>query len=88
MAATQLLIMLVSARASDMKRSMPTSSATPVTGKSGMTERVATSATKPLPVTPAAPLDVSSISPSIAAICPHDKWMSQACAMKMEAKVR
>ena len=32
MLATQLLIILVRSRASDMKRSMPTNSATPVTG--------------------------------------------------------
>jgi hypothetical protein len=54
-----LLMTLVRARASDMKRSMVTSSATPATGRSGMTASVAMSATSPLPDTPAAPFDVS-----------------------------
>jgi hypothetical protein len=88
MQATALLMVLVSARASDMKRSMPTISATPATGRSGITVSVATSATKPLPVTPAAPFEVSSIRPSIAPICPQDRWMSQAWAMNIEASVR
>ncbi len=88
MQATQLLMVLVSARASDMKRSMPTINATPATGRSGITVSVATRATKPLPVTPAAPFEVSSMMPSIAAIWPHDRWMSQACAMNIEASVR
>ena len=79
MQATALLIVLVRARASDMKRSTPTISATPATGRSGITVSVATSATNPLPVSPAR-LDVSSISPSIEPICIHDSWMSHAWA--------
>src|SRR5436189_44971 len=47
--ATALLMVLVSARASDMNRSMPTINATPATGRSGITANVATRATKPLP---------------------------------------
>lgn len=88
MQATALLMVLVSARASDMKRSIPTISATPATGKSGMTVSVATKATKPLPVTPAAPLEVSSMMPSIEPICSHVRWMSQAWAMNIDASVR
>ena len=81
-------MVLVKARASDMKRSIPTMSATPATGRSGITVSVATSATKPLPVTPAAPLEVSSMSPSIAPICVHERWMSHAWAMNIDASVR
>jgi len=69
---------LVKARASDMKRSIPTSSATPASGISGMTARVAASATSPLPDTPAAPFDLSSMTASIVAICPPERWTSHA----------
>ncbi len=86
--ATALLIVLVRARASDMNRSTPTISATPATGRSGITVSVATSATKPLPVTPAAPFDVNSIRPSIEPICSHDRWTSQAWAMNIDESVR
>jgi hypothetical protein len=83
-----LLITLVNARASDMNRSMPTSSATPATGRSGITTSVATSATSPLPDTPAAPFDVTSITASSAAICGADSGTSHACAMNSAASVR
>ena len=49
----------VSARASDMKRSMPRTSARPATGTDGTTASVAASVMKPAPVTPDAPLPVS-----------------------------
>ena len=58
--ATPLPIRLVSARASDMKRSMPRISASPATGTAPTADSVAASTMKPLPVTPAAPLEVSS----------------------------
>ena len=58
--ATPLPIRLVSARASDMKRSMPRISASPATGTWPTAESVAASTMKPLPVTPAAPFEVSS----------------------------
>ena len=51
---------LVSARASDMKRSMPRISASPATGTWPTADSVAASTMKPLPVTPAAPFEVSS----------------------------
>ena len=47
-----------------MKRSMPRISASPATGTAPTAESVAASTMKPLPVTPAAPLDVSSNTPS------------------------
>ena len=61
--ATPLPIRLVSARASDMKRSMPRISASPATGTPPTADSVAASTMKPLPVTPAAPLEVSSSTP-------------------------
>ena len=56
--ATPLPIRLVSARASDMKRSMPRISASPATGHVPTEPSVAASTMKPLPVTPAAPFEV------------------------------
>ena len=68
---------------------MPTISTTPATGTvSGIAARVATRAAKPLPVTPAAPLEVSSITSSIETICPAVRWMSIAWARNSEASVR
>lgn len=51
---------LVSARASDIKRSIPVMSARPATGRCPTAEIVAASTIKPLPVTPAAPFEESS----------------------------
>src|SRR5690242_18433773 len=61
--ATALPIRLVIARASDMKRSTPSSSVSPATGIVGNAASVAASVTNPLPVTAAAPLDVKSSTP-------------------------
>ncbi len=55
---------LVSARASDIKRSIPRISAGPATGKCPTAEMVAASTMKPLPVTPAAPFEESSSTTS------------------------
>lgn len=55
---------LVSARASDIKRSIPRISAVPATGKCPTAEMVAASTMKPLPVTPAAPFEESSSTTS------------------------
>ncbi len=89
MQATALLMVLVSARASDMNRSMPTINATPATGRSGITANVATSATKPLPVTPGRTLRREQHQPEHRAdLSPTTAWMSQAWAMNIEASVR
>src|SRR5260221_6456919 len=62
--ATPLPITLVSALASDMKRSMPSISVRPATGSVPTLDRVAASTMNPLPVTPAAPFDVSNSTAS------------------------
>ena len=76
--ATALLMVLVSARASDMKRSMPMSTARPETGMPvSMVDNVATSVMNPAPVTPAAPFEVSSSTPSSVGIInnnPELRW--------------
>jgi hypothetical protein len=53
--ATVLPIRLVMARASDMNRSMPRSSASPATGMVPVLDSVAANVMKPPPVTAAAP---------------------------------
>ena len=58
--ATPLPIRLVSARASDMKRSTPRISAMLATGMVPTEDKVAASTMKPEPVTPAAPFEVKS----------------------------
>jgi hypothetical protein len=62
--ATPLPIRLVTARASLMNRSTPSRSASPSTGTTRSAESVLASTTKPLPVTPAAPLLVTMSTPS------------------------
>ena len=86
--ATPLPIRLVSARASDMKRSMPRISANPATGTPPTAERVAASTMKPLPVMPAAPLEVSSRTPSSVSCCVSVIGVLVACAMNTAAMVR
>ena len=85
--ATALPIRLVIARASDMKRSTPTSSVSPATGIVGNTASVAASVTKPLPVTAAAPFDVSSRTPSRPSCCCSDSSTPLACATNIAAIV-
>src|SRR5882762_3701465 len=58
--ATPLPMRLVSARASDMKRSTPKSNAKPATGNDSIDDRVAANVMNPPPVTAADPLEVSS----------------------------
>ncbi|MNN58118.1 hypothetical protein D3C81_1731480 [compost metagenome] len=86
--ATALLARLVRARASDMKRSTPISSAKPASGMSWMTVRVEARATKPLPVTPAAPLEDNSMMASMVMVCPRVRSILHAWAMKMAASDR
>jgi len=83
---------LVRARASDMKQSMPRMSTRPATGTWATAERVAAKTMKPLPVMPAAPLEVSSNTPSrvswlvrlrgVLVACGHRKV--DRCAVKVE----
>ena len=49
---------LVTARHSDMNRSMPRINAMPATGTDGTTASVAASVMNPAPVTPAAPFEL------------------------------
>ena len=67
--ATALPMRLVIARASDMKRSTPSSSARPASGMLGNADSVAASVMNPLPVTAAAPFEVSSRMPSSDSCC-------------------
>ena len=57
--AQALPMILVNARHSDIKRSIPKMSAIPSTGKLGTTDNVAASVIKPAPVTPAAPFELN-----------------------------
>ncbi len=86
--ATAFPAKLVSARASDMNRSMPTISPTPST-RAGLCDwsppaRVAS----PAPVTPAAPLLAITMKTSSDSCSPTDIGLSIASEMKIEAMVR
>ncbi|MNG23795.1 hypothetical protein D3C84_1084410 [compost metagenome] len=76
--ATALLARLVKARASDMKRSIPISSARPAKGMSWITVSVDASATNPAPVTPAAPFEDNSMMASMVTVCVRLRSMLQA----------
>ena len=71
-----------------MKRSMPRISASPATGTAPTADSVAASTMKPLPVMPAAPLLVSSSTPSNVSCCVSVIGVFVACAMKTAAIVR
>ena len=86
--ATALPMKLVSARASDMNRSMPRMSASPATGTCPTADSVAASTMNPLPVTPAAPLEVNSNTASNVSWWVRSSGVFVACAMKMAARVR
>jgi hypothetical protein len=85
---TALPIVLVMARASDMKRSTPRSSTMPATGILPIDASVAASVMKPEPVTPAAPFEVSSRTPSSRSWSPIDRSTPVAWAMNTAAIVR
>ena len=85
--ATALPIRLVIARASDMKRSTPSSSARPASGMLGNADSVAASVMNPLPVTAAAPFDVSSRMPSSDSCWLNDRCTPLACATNSAAIV-
>ena len=59
-----------------------------LTRRSGIAASVATRAAKPLPVTPAAPFEVSSITKIMVPTCQALRWISMACARNSEASVR
>ncbi|MNS98880.1 hypothetical protein D3C72_1332610 [compost metagenome] len=71
-----------------MKRSTPINRARPARGMSWITVRVEAKATKPLPVTPAAPLEDSSMIASMVTTWPRLRSMLQACAMNTAANDR
>jgi len=77
----------VMARTSDMNRSTPTSSASAAGGMAGIAASVAASVTKPLPVTPAAPFDVSIRIARIDNCSRADRCTPLACATKTAAIV-
>src|ERR1700730_5187444 len=68
-AATALPLMLTTARAALMNRSMPRIKRLPANGIAGTTDRVPTRAMKPAPVMPLAPFEVSIETPRIASCC-------------------
>ncbi len=86
--ATPLPTRLVKARASDMNRSIPKISASPATGMVGIAAKVAAKVMKPLPVTPAAPLEVSISTPRIVKVWVQVRGVLVACATKTAAMVR
>src|SRR5258708_24205822 len=86
--ATPLPITLVSALASDMKRSMPSISVRPATGNVPTLDKVAANTMKPLPVTPAAPFDVSISTASKVSCWKKDIGVLVAWAMNRVAIVK
>ncbi|MCY1383495.1 hypothetical protein D9M69_716250 [compost metagenome] len=71
-----------------MKRSMPRISARPATGTCPTADSVAASTMKPLPVTPAAPFEVSSSTASSVISCVSVIGVLVACAINTAAIVR
>ena len=86
--ATPLPIRFVMARASDIKRSIPSNSASPATGTVPIVESVAANVMKPPPVTAAAPFEVSNNTPRITSCCFKLSGTFVACAMKTAAIVK
>ncbi|MCY1546174.1 hypothetical protein D9M68_821560 [compost metagenome] len=71
-----------------MKRSMPRISARPATGRWPTADRVAARTMKPLPVTPAAPLEAISSTASRVSWWVMSMLVSVAWAMNTAAMVR
>ncbi|MNG29346.1 hypothetical protein D3C84_1147590 [compost metagenome] len=71
-----------------MKRSIPISRASPAKGMSWITVSVEANATKPAPVTPAAPLEDNSMIASMVTVCVRLSSMLQAWAMNTAASER
>jgi hypothetical protein len=88
MVATALPEKLVTARASDMKRSMPTIRPTPSTSSGRWELRPPASVAMPAPVTPAAPFEAIIMNSSNEICSPMDSGAPIASAMNSEAMVR
>ena len=86
--ATELPAKLVSARASDMKRSMPTTSPTPSSSSGRCEDSPPARVASPAPVTPAAPLDAMTMKTSSEICSPMLSGSPSASAMNSEAIVR
>ena len=71
-----------------MKRSMPRINASPATGTPPTADSVAASTINPLPVTPAAPLEVNSSTASNVTWWKRSSGVFVAWAMKTAAMVR
>ena len=78
----------VIARASDMKRSTPKMMTMLATGTLPVVASVAANVMNPAPVTPAAPLEVSSSTPRMPSCSPSVSTVPVACARKRTAMVR
>ena len=86
--ATELPAKFVSARASDMNRSMPTIRPTPSTSSGRCELSPPARVAMPAPVTPAAPLDAITMKTSSEICSPIDSGSPSASAMNSEAMVR
>ena len=86
--ATVLPMKFVIARASDINRSTPKISAMPATGIFPIAPSVAANVMNPLPVTPAAPFEVRSNTPSNTSCSPSVSGVSVACATNSAAIVK
>ena len=84
--ATPLPMMFVKARHSLMNLSMPSRTAMPGTSRGSTTASVAAKVTKPAPVTPLAPFDVSIATTRIVNCWPKVRSTPSACAMKRVAE--
>ena len=78
---------LVSARASDMNLSMPTTRPMPSSSSGRWLCRPAASVASPAPVTPAAPLDATIMNSSSPNCSPIDSGLPIASAMNSDAMV-
>ena len=88
MVATALPIKLVMARPSLINLSMPNIKAIAATGICPTAGKVAASTIKPLPVTPAAPLEVSNKTRSRVICCDISILVLVACAKNTAAMVK
>ena len=86
--ATALPEKLVTARASDMNRSMPTIRPTPSSRSGRWLCRPPASVASPAPVTPAAPLEATIMNTSRPICSPSDSGSPIASAMNSDAIVR
>ena len=86
--ATELPAKLVSARASDMNRSIPTIRPTPSSSSGRCEERPPASVARPAPVTPAAPLEAMIMNTSREICSPMLSGSPSASAMNSDAMVR